>query len=117
MDTTMTLSSGTRFGPYEVESPLGAGGMGEVYQARDTRLGRRVALKILPQKFASDARFRARFDREARAIATLNQPNICVLHDVGDGYLVMELLEGDTLSQKIARGRLPIAQAVEYGTQ
>jgi eukaryotic-like serine/threonine-protein kinase len=117
MDTTMTLSSGTRFGPYEVESPLGAGGMGEVYQARDTRLGRRVALKILPQKFASDARFRARFDREARAIATLNHPNICVLHDVGDGYLVMELLEGDTLSQKIARGRLPIAQAVEYGTQ
>src|SRR5438105_7103493 len=98
----MTLRPGSRLGPYEVLSPLGAGGMGEVYKAKDTRLDRLVALKVLPGSVALQPEQRQRFEREARAITSLSHPNICVLHDVGnqDGidYLVMELLDGEALS-------------------
>src|SRR5215472_4421165 len=98
----MPLSSGSRLGPYEVQSALGSGGMGEVYRARDTRLNRTVAIKILPDTLAADPQFRERFDREARAISQLTHPHICTLHDVGqqDGtaFLVMERLEGETLA-------------------
>jgi serine/threonine protein kinase len=110
---------GTRFGPYEIVKPLGAGGMGEVYEARDTRLDRAVAVKVLPAALAADAAARARFDREAKAIAALNHPNICALHDIGDadghGYLVMERLEGETLQDRLQRGPLDIEQLFEYG--
>ena len=115
----MPASPGTRFGPYEIVKPLGAGGMGEVYEARDTRLDRSVALKILPAALASDEVARARFDREAKAIAALNHPNICALHDIGDadghGFLVMERLEGETLQDRLQRGALDIEQTIEYG--
>jgi len=98
----MALTSGTKLGPYEIQSPLGAGGMGEVYRARDTRLDRIVAIKILPSHLSENLEARQRFDREARTISSLNHPNICTLHDVGhqDGidYLVMEYLEGETLA-------------------
>src|SRR5579863_3300960 len=104
----MALSSGTRLGPYEILAALGAGGMGEVYRARDTRLDRTVAIKILSAHLSSDADARQRFDREARAISSLNHPNICTLHDVGhhDGtdYLVMEYLEGVTLADRLEKG-------------
>jgi serine/threonine protein kinase len=105
------LRAGTQLGPYRIESVLGAGGMGRVYQALDTRLNRSVALKI-----AHDA-FGERFGREARAIARLNHPHICTLHDVGPRYLVMELVEGETLATRLARGRLPLDQALRYGVQ
>ena len=115
----MPLSQGTRLGPYEVVGSLGAGGMGEVYEARDTRLDRPVAIKVLPSEMAADASARARFDREARAIAALNHPNICALHDIGDadghGFLVMERLEGETLHERLQRGPLTIEQTIEYG--
>jgi len=92
----MRLTPGTRLGPYEVVAPLGAGGMGEVYRARDTRLGRDVAIKVLPQHLSENPEVHARFEREARAISSLNHPHICTLHDVGreqdDEYLVMELI-------------------------
>ena len=111
----MALASGVRLGPYEVESPIGAGGMGEVYRARDTRLNRSVALKILPASLASDATFRDRFDREAKTIASLTHPHICTLHDVGRhgdiDYLVMEYLEGETLAARLERGTLELADA------
>src|SRR5205085_7580308 len=97
----MPLDSGTLLGPYEIIDLLGAGGMGQVYRARDTRLGRTVALKISTQQFSD------RFEREARVISSLNHPHICTLHDVGPNYLVMELVEGETLADVIARG--PIA--------
>jgi eukaryotic-like serine/threonine-protein kinase len=101
----MALASGTKLGPYEIQSPLGAGGMGEVYRARDTRLGRDVAVKVVPSHLSSDAELRARFEREARAISSLNHPHICTLHDVGhqDGvdFLVMEFLEGETLQRRL----------------
>ena len=104
----MGLASGTKLGPYEIQSPLGAGGMGEVYRAKDTRLERTVAIKILPEHLSDNPEARQRFDREARAISSLNHPNICTLHDVGhqDGvdYLVMELLEGETLAQRLGKG-------------
>src|SRR5947209_10441268 len=87
------LQAGTKLGPYEIVAPLGAGGMGEVYRARDTRLDRTVAVKILPAEFAQNEQLRLRFEREAKAISSLNHPNICTLYDVGDNYLVMELLE------------------------
>src|SRR5712692_1507489 len=107
----MTLAPGTKHGPYEIQSPLGAGGMGEVHRARDTRLDRTVAIKILPQPLAQSAEFHQRFEREARAISALQHPNICTLYDVGsqDGveYLVMEYLEGETLAQRLLRGPLP----------
>jgi serine/threonine protein kinase len=115
----MAAAPGTRFGPYEVVKPLGVGGMGEVYEARDTRLDRPVAIKVLPTEMAADASARARFDREARAIAALNHPNICALHDIGDsgghGYLVMERLEGETLHERLQRGPLGVEQTIEYG--
>src|SRR5213076_3300095 len=97
------IAAGSRLGPYEVLAPIGAGGMGEVWRGRDTRLDRSVAIKILPAEFAQNAQFKARFEREARAISQLNHPNICTLYDVGDDYLVMELLEGETLADRIAR--------------
>src|SRR6266550_5185682 len=110
----MTVAPGTRFGPYEIISPLGAGGMGEVFKARDSRLDRSVAIKVLPAELASSAQFKTRFEREAKTISQLNHPNICTLHDVGSengvSYLVMELVEGETLADRIARGPLPIDQ-------
>jgi Tol biopolymer transport system component/predicted Ser/Thr protein kinase len=112
----MPLSVGTRLGPYEIISALGAGGMGEVYKARDTRLDRSVAVKILPPALAADPQFRERFDREARAISHLTHTNICTLYDVGDhdgtAFLVMELLEGQTLGERLESGPLPPAQAL-----
>ena len=107
----MPLAAGTRLGPYEVLAPIGAGGMGEVYKARDTRLGRLVALKV------SHERFSERFEREARAAAALNHPHICQLYDVGPDYLVMEFLEGETLAARIARGALPLDQALQLAIQ
>src|SRR5579884_3596726 len=93
----MTLSPGERLGPYEIVERIGAGGMGEVYRARDTRLGRDVAIKILPAEVADDAKRRQRFDVEARAVAALNHPNIVALYDVGDGYVVTELVDRESL--------------------
>ncbi len=117
----MPLAAGARLGPYEVLSPLGAGGMGEVYRARDTRLDRTVALKVLPSAFAAEATLRARFEREAHAISALQHPHICTLHDVGeeDGqfYLVMEHIEGETLAQRLRKGPLPLRQVLEVATQ
>ena len=117
----MALTSGTKLGPYEILSPLGAGGMGEVYRARDTRLDRSVAVKILPSHLSEDAEAKQRFDREARTISSLNHPNICTLHDVGhqDGidYLVMEYLEGQTLADRLAKGPLPVEQVLRYGIE
>src|SRR5262245_48952433 len=104
----MSLNPTTRLGPYEVEAPIGAGGMGEVYRAKDTRLGRTVAVKVLPDELSSKPGLRQRFEREARAIASLNHPHICALHDVGhqDGidFLVMEYLEGETLAERLSHG-------------
>jgi serine/threonine protein kinase/Tol biopolymer transport system component len=117
----MPLSPSTRLGPYEIVEPLGAGGMGEVYRARDTRLGRDVAIKVLPAHVADQPEARQRFEREARLVSSLNHPNICVLHDIGqqDGidFLVMEYLEGETLAARLRKGPLPLAQALEYGVQ
>ena len=117
----MSLTAGSRVGPYEVLSPLGAGGMGEVWRARDTRLQREVALKVLPAGFAGDGHLRQRFEREARAISALNHPHICTLHDVGqqDGrdYLVMEMIEGESLAERLERGPLPLDQVLRYGAQ
>src|SRR6476661_961094 len=102
----MPLAAGTRFGPYEIVAPIGAGGMGEVYKARDTRLDRTVAIKVAAEQFSE------RFEREAHAIAALNHPNICTLHDVGPNYLVMEYLEGQPL-----KGPLPLDQALRLAIQ
>src|SRR3989442_1752278 len=117
----MALNSGTKLGPYEIQSPLGAGGMGEVYRARDTRLDRTVAVKILPSHLSSSLEAKQRFEREARVISSLNHPHICVLHDVGhqDGidFLVMEYLEGETLAARLSRGPLSIEQTLEYAIQ
>src|SRR5713101_958945 len=117
----MSLSAGTRLGPYEVLSALGAGGMGEVYKARDTRLDRIVAIKILPDGLAADPQFRDRFEREARTVAALSHPHICTLHDVGHqdstDYLVMEYLDGETLASRLQKGTLPLAQALTIGVQ
>src|ERR1700730_14773601 len=117
----MTLSAGSRLGPYEILAPLGAGGMGEVYKARDTRLDRTVAVKVLPAHISSHPTSKQRFEREARTIAGLNHRHICVLHDVGqqDGidFLVMEYLDGVTLSDRLAKGPLPVAEAVRIGVE
>ena len=114
----MAIVSGKRLGPYEVLSSIGAGGMGEVYRARDTRLDRIVAIKILPDHHASNLELCERFEREARTIASLNHPQICTLHDVGhqDGidYLVMEYVEGETLAARLAKGPLSIEQVLQY---
>ncbi|MBI3449967.1 MAG: serine/threonine protein kinase [Acidobacteria bacterium] len=110
----MPLNAGQRLGPYEILTPIGAGGMGEVYRARDTRLDRTVAVKVLPSHAASNPEVRQRFEREAKAVSSLNHPNICTLHDIGSSegvdYLVMEYLEGETLAQKLARGPLPVEE-------
>ena len=117
----MALNSGTRLGPYEILASLGAGGMGEVYRAKDTRLGRDVALKILPAGISADSVAKQRFEREAKTISGLNHPHICVLHDVGsqDGldYLVMECVEGETLSKRLEKGPLPLEQVLRYGME
>src|SRR5215470_2012964 len=117
----MPLAPGTHLGPYEISAPLGAGGMGEVYRARDTRLERTVAIKILPPQFSADPVRRQRFEREAKTISGLNHPHICVLYDVGhqDGidYLIMECVEGETLAKRLERGPLPLDQALKYGMQ
>src|SRR5262245_8238682 len=117
----MSLAPGSKFGPYEIVSQLGAGGMGEVYRARDTRLGRDVAIKVLPQHLSQNPDFRARFEREAKTVSSLNHPNICTLHDVGrEGdadFLVMELVQGETLADRLAKGPLPIDQVLTVGAQ
>jgi eukaryotic-like serine/threonine-protein kinase len=117
----MSLSAKSRLGPYEILSALGAGGMGEVYKARDTRLERTVAIKVLPEHVASDPQFRERFDREARAVAALNHPHICTLHDIGrqDGvdFLVMEYLDGETLADRLTRGALSLDQALKVAIE
>ena len=118
---TIQVATGTRLGPYEIVSRIGAGGMGEVWRARDTRLDRSVAVKVLPAHFAGDPFLRARFDREARTISQLNHPNICTLYDIGHeggvDYLVMELLEGETLADRISKGPLPMPEVLRYGAQ
>jgi eukaryotic-like serine/threonine-protein kinase len=117
----MTLAAGVRLGPYEILAPIGAGGMGEVYKARDTRLERTVAIKVLPPSLSSSPEMRQRFEREAKTISTLSHPHICVIFDVGrEGeteYLVMELLEGETLSERLAKGALPLEQTMRYGQE
>ena len=117
----MSLASGTRLGPYDIQSAIGAGGMGEVYKARDTRLDRTVAIKVLPPDVNGDPERRARFEREAKTIAGLNHPNICVLHDVGDHegsmFLVMEHLDGLTLAERLDKGALPLDQVLTLGIE
>jgi serine/threonine protein kinase len=117
----MPLSAGARLGPYEIVSAIGAGGMGEVYKARDTRLDRTVAIKVLPEHVASDPDLKQRFEREAKTISSLNHPHICTLHDIGsqDGidFLVMEYLEGDTLAQRLEQGALPLDRALKVAIE
>ena len=117
----MPLTPGTTLGPYEIQAPLGAGGMGEVYQARDTRLDRTVAIKVLPEHVAADPDLKQRFEREARTVAALNHPHICTLHDIGsqDGidFLVMEYLDGETLAERLEKGALPLDQAFQIAIQ
>ena len=117
----MALAAGSKLGPYEILSPLGAGGMGEVYRARDTRLGREVAIKVLPQHLSSNSDLKARFEREARAISALSHPHICHLYDIGSqegtDFIVMELLEGESLADRLQKGALPLKQALEYGIE
>src|SRR5438046_5297931 len=107
----MALSTGERLGPYEIRAKLGAGGMGEVWRAYDKRLGREVAIKVSAERFSD------RFEREARAIAALNHPHICTLHDVGPNYLVMELVDGPTLADRIQQGPVPIDEALRIARQ
>ena len=125
----MSLTATSRLGPYEVIAPIGAGGMGEVYKGRDTRLERTVAIKILPSELAGDPQFRDRFDREAKTISALNHPNICTLYDVGEAvspaakgafgstlrYLVLEFLEEETLAARLEEGALPLPEALRIG--
>src|SRR6202051_3939706 len=117
----MALTPGTKLGPYEILAPIGAGGMGEVYRAKDTRLGRDVALKILPESFAREPDRLRRFEQEARAVAALNHPNILAIHDIGQHngtpFLVSELLEGESLRAALDRGSLPQRKTIEYGVQ
>src|SRR5712671_1194736 len=117
----MPLSAGTKLGPYEVLSAIGAGGMGEVYKARDTRLNRIVAIKVLPTHLADRSELRERFEREAKTIASLNHPHICTLHDTGHqgemDFLVMEFIEGETLAQRLQKGRLPLEQVLQYAIE
>ena len=117
----MALEPGSMLGPYEIESPLGAGGMGEVYRARDTRLNRTVAVKVLPEHLSQNPDMRARFEREARAASSLNHSHICTIHDVGhqDGtdFLVMEFLEGETLASRLQKGALSVEETLLYARQ
>jgi eukaryotic-like serine/threonine-protein kinase len=121
VEEQMSLAAGTKLGPYEIVAPLGAGGMGEVYRARDTRLGRDVAIKVLPQHLSEKPETRERFAREACTISSLSHPNICALYDVGqqDGtsYLVMECLEGETLADRLRKGALPLEEALSVGAE
>src|SRR5262250_697361 len=107
----MTLDRGARLGPYEILAPIGAGGMGEVYRAHDPRMGRDVAIKVSAERFSE------RFDREVRAVAALNHPNICHLYDVGPNYLVMELVEGPTIAERIKQGAIPLDEALAIAKQ
>src|SRR5580658_6511223 len=117
----MALTSGTKLGPYEIQSPLGAGGMGEVYRAKDTRLDRTVAIKILPTHLSDNPEFKQRFEREARTVSSLSHPHICQLFDVGsqDGtdFLVMEFLDGETLADRLRRGALPFPELLKIGME
>ncbi|HEU4928664.1 MAG TPA: serine/threonine-protein kinase, partial [Candidatus Krumholzibacteria bacterium] len=117
----MSVTPGTKLGPYEILAPLGSGGMGEVYRARDTRLGRDVAVKVLPQHLSSNAEVRARVEREAKTVSSLNHPHICTLFDVGrqdnTDYLVMELVEGETLATRLMKGALPSAEVIRIGIE
>ncbi len=117
----MALQPGKRLGPYEIVGAIGAGGMGEVYRARDTRLERDVAIKVLPQHLANNPQFKQRFEREARTVSSLNHPHICTLYDIGQAegidYLVMEYLEGETLAQRLEKGALPTDQILRYGIE
>ncbi len=119
--TPMPLTPGTKLGPYEISTALGAGGMGEVYRANDTRLNRIVAIKVLPSHLSHNGELKQRFDREARAISSLTHPHICTLYDVGqqDGiaFLVMEFIEGESLAQRLEKGALPLQQTLRYATQ
>src|SRR5207247_2358228 len=118
---TMQLSSVARRGPYEIVALVGAGGMGEVYRAKDTRLDRAVAIKVLPGHLADNPELRQRLEREAKTVSSLNHPHICILHDIGhqDGidYLVMEYLEGDTLAARLAKGPLSLEQTLPLAIQ
>src|SRR5580704_10070677 len=115
----MALTSGTKLGPYEIQSPLGAGGMGEVYRARDTRLDRTVAVKVLASHLSSSPELKQRMEREGRAISSLNHPHICQLYDIGSqngtDYLVMEFLEGETLAERLRKGAMPLAEVYKIG--
>src|SRR5205809_5040846 len=117
----MHLTPGRTLGPYEIVAALGAGGMGEVYRARDTRLERDVAIKVLPARLAGDPQALARFEREAKAVAALSHPNILAIHDFGHeggiAYAVTELLDGQTLRDALGQGALPIRRAIDYATQ
>src|SRR6266487_1477410 len=117
----MTIEAGTRLGPYEVLAPLGAGGMGEVYRARDARLGREVAIKVLPETLASDRDRLSRFDQEARAASALNHPNIVTIYEVGRtdsvSYIAMELVQGRTLRELISEGPLPLRRFLALSVQ
>ena len=117
----MTLNSGTKLGPYEIQAQLGAGGMGEVYKARDTRLDRTVAIKVLPPPLSANPESRQRFEREAKAVSSLNHPHICTLHDIGrhgeTDYIVMELLEGETLADRLAKGPMLTDQVLRFGME
>src|ERR1700746_2415420 len=117
----MALPSGTKLGPYEIQSPLGAGGMGEVYRARDTRLDREVAIKVLPESLTSDPDRLRRFEQEARAAAALNHPNILVVYQMatheGVSYMVTEILDGETLRERLRRGPIPLRKAIDYAGQ
>ncbi len=117
----MSLTPGRKLGPYEIAEPLGAGGMGEVYRARDSRLGRDVAVKVLPGHLSEHPEVRARFEREAKTVSSLNHPHICTLFDVGregdTDFLVMELIDGETLAARVAKGPLPLADVIKLGTQ
>jgi len=113
----MPLSPGDNLVPYQVISAIGAGGMGEVYKARDTRLDRMVAVKVLPEHIAEREDSRARFEREARAVASLNHPSICTLHHIGPGYMVMELIEGESLAARIEKGAISLDLALAFAIQ
>src|SRR3972149_1197787 len=117
----MAPAPGTKLGPYEILSPLGAGGMGEVYKAKDTRLDRTVAIKVLPSHLSDNARLKERFEREARAVSSLNHPHICTLYDIGRengvDFMVMEHIEGETLADRLRKGALPLDQALRHAIE
>ena len=121
MPNAVHITSGSTLGPYVVVAPIGAGGMGEVFRAKDTRLDRDVAIKVLPASVTADPERRARFEREAKAVAALSHPNILSIHDVGVeqgvAYAVMELLTGQTLRERLADGALPVRKAAEVAIQ